>query len=420
MMLNGKNVVLGVTGGIACYKACEVVRLLVGAGASVRVVMTRGAQHFVTPLTLQALSGHPVGTDVFSCSEEAEIGHIRLADGADVVVVAPATADVMAKMAHGIADDLLTTVLLATRAPVIVAPAMNVNMWAHPATRANAAVLDGRGVTLVGPDSGDLACGWHGEGRMATPAAIVEAAARALGTADLSGEHVLVSAGPTREAIDPVRFLSNRSTGRMGYAVARAALGRGARVTLVSGPTDLVPPEGASVVRVGSAAEMSAALVRAYTDATVLVMAAAVADYRPESVAANKLKKGAGGRTLRLVRTEDIVTRLARRKGHRLIVGFAAETQNVADEARRKLTDKGLDLIVSNDVTAPGAGFEVDTNMVQLLDRSERVVALPLMSKDSVAERILDWVVEARSTEPDGSRPRRAGRATRRGSRSRD
>lgn len=417
-MLDGRRVVLGVTGGIACYKACELVRLLVGAGASVRVVMTRGAQQFVTPLTMQALSGHPVGTDVFSCSEEAEIGHIRLADEADVVVVAPATADALAKMASGIADDLLTTVLLATRAPVVVAPAMNVNMWSHPATRRNVAVLAERGVAFVGPESGELACGWQGTGRMAEPAAILEAVVRAAGERDLAAEHVLVSSGPTHEPIDPVRFLSNRSTGRMGHAVVRAALRRGARVTLVTGPTDLEAPAGASVVRVGSAAEMSRAMKRAYGDATVVVMAAAVADYRPETVAAHKLKKGPGGRTLRLVRTEDIVSGLARRKGDRLIVGFAAETRDVVAEGRRKLASKALDLVVANDVTAPGAGFGADTNVVHLLDAAGGAEALPLMSKDAVADRILDWVARARaarsaSRRRGGTSPGRRGRRSR-------
>lgn len=414
--MKDRSVVVGMTGGIACYKACELVRLLVREGATVRVVMTRGAQQFVTPLTMQALSGHPVGTDVFSCSQEAEIGHIRLADEADVVVVAPATANTIAKMAHGVADDLLGTVLLATRAPVVVAPAMNVNMWRHAATRANVAVLVERGVTLVGPERGELACGWEGEGRMAAPATVLEAVARAGGAADLAGEHVLVSAGPTREAIDPIRFLSNRSTGRMGYAVARAAQRRGARVTLVTGPTDLPAPDGVTVVPVASAAEMQGAMERAYRDASVVVMAAAVADYRPAAVAAHKLKKGPGGRTLRLVRTTDIVSRLARRKGARLIVGFAAETRDVEGEGRRKLVEKGLDLIVVNDVTAPGAGFATETNVVRLLDRAGGDVALPLLSKDAVADRILDWIVRARPARRGGGRRRgvtRAGRGPR-------
>lgn len=414
MSVQGRSVLVGMTGGIACYKTCELVRLLVTAGATVRVVMSAGARRFVTPLTMQALSGHPVGTDVFSCSEEAEIGHIRLADEADAMIVAPATANVLAKMAHGIADDLLTTVLLATRAPIIVAPAMNVHMWSHAATQANVATLRARGVTVVGPEHGDLACGWQGEGRMAAPEALADAVRAALGPRDLVGEHVLVSAGPTREPIDPVRFLSNRSSGRMGFALARAACRRGAKVTLVSGPTDLPDPAGVAVIRVGSAAEMRAAIRRAFRDATVLVMAAAVADYRPATVAAHKLKKGAGGRTLRLVRTEDIVSDLARRKGPRLIVGFAAETRDVEREARRKLMEKRLDLVVANDVTAPGAGFETDTNVVRLLDRNGGDVSLPCLPKDAVADRILDWIADARARQrADRVRPR-AGRPTRR------
>lgn len=413
MTLDGRSIVVGMTGGIACYKACELVRLLVAAGAAVRVVMSEGARHFVTPLTMQALSGHSVGTDVFSCSEEAEIGHIRLADEADAFVVAPATANAIAKLAHGLADDLLTTVALATRAPVVIAPAMNVNMWSHPATQANVATLAARHAILVGPESGDLACGWEGMGRMAAPDTILETVRRALSDCDLAGEHVLVSAGPTREAIDPVRFVSNRSSGRMGYAVARAARRRGAQVTLVSGPVDLAAPEGVAVVRVGSAAEMSTAIKGAYRDATVVVMAAAVADYRPAAVAAHKMKKGAADRTLRLVRTEDIVSGLARRKGSRVIVGFAAETRAVAAEARRKLVEKGLDLIVANDVTAPGAGFDGETNVVRFLDAAGADESLPLMSKDAVAERILDWVVAHRSAR-GGARRRRATVSSRR------
>jgi phosphopantothenoylcysteine decarboxylase/phosphopantothenate--cysteine ligase len=410
MTLAGKRIVLGVTGGIACYKACEVVRLLVGAGASVRVVMTEGAQHFVTPLTMQALSGHPVGTNVFSCSEEAEIGHIRLADEADLLLVAPATADVLARLAHGLADDLLTTVALATRAPVLVAPAMNVNMWEHPATQANVATLRAAGARFVGPDTGDLACGWEGAGRMAAPAGVLDAVERVLGPGDLAHEHVLVSAGPTREPLDPIRFLSNRSTGRMGYEIARAATVRGARVTLVTGPTALEPPVDVTVCRVGTAAEMATALKRAYRDATVLVMAAAVADYRPAAVAAHKIKKAAGARTLRLERTEDIVLNLARRRAGRLIVGFAAETRAVGREARRKLESKGLDLVVANDVTASGAGFSVDTNVVRLVD-ADGDERLPLMSKAAVADRVLDWVVAARRRRPmPGRRGRRAPR----------
>jgi phosphopantothenoylcysteine decarboxylase/phosphopantothenate--cysteine ligase len=385
--LADRRVVLGVTGGIACYKACEVVRLLVQAGAQVRVVMTAGAQQFVTPLTLQTLSGHPVATDTFDLGQESEIGHIRLADEADVVLVAPATANALAKMAHGIADDLLGTVLLATRAPVVVAPAMNVNMWEHPATRDNMERLRARGVHVVGPASGMLACGWDGAGRLAEPAEIVEAVRVALTPQDLAGEHVLVSAGPTREAIDPVRYLSNHSSGKMGFAIARVARRRGAAVTLVAGPTALTPPPGVTCVRVESAREMAEALDAAWARATVLVMAAAVADYTVAKPASQKMKKADAALTLPLARTRDILTSLAARKGRRIVVGFAAETQNLAAEAQRKLRTKNLDLIVANDVTVPGAGFGSDTNVVRLFDASGADVALPVLAKEDVAAR---------------------------------
>jgi phosphopantothenoylcysteine decarboxylase/phosphopantothenate--cysteine ligase len=391
-----RTVVVGLSGGIACYKACDVVRLLTREGVGVRVVMTAGATRFVTPLTLQALSGHAVGTDVFDLTQESEIGHIRTADEADAVVIAPATADVLAKMAHGIADDLLTTILLATRAPVLVAPAMNVHIWEHPATQANLQLLRKRGVETVGPDVGSLACGYEGAGRLAEPEEIVERALRLVTPATLAGERVLVSAGPTQEAVDPVRYLSNRSSGRMGYAVARVAQRRGAEVTLVTGPCDLRPPAGVRTVPVTTAAEMAEVLGREFRRATVLVMAAAVADYRPARPAPRKVKKGARSTTLALTRTEDIVTGLARRKGRRLVVGFAAETHDLEQEARTKLQAKGLDLVVANDVTLPGAGFGTDTNVVRLLGADGTDEPLPLLPKDEVAGRILDWIAARR------------------------
>jgi phosphopantothenoylcysteine decarboxylase/phosphopantothenate--cysteine ligase len=328
-MTRDRTVVVGLAGGIACYKACDVVRLLVREGLRVRVVMTRGATRFVTPLTLQALSGNPVGTDVFDLTQESEIGHIRTADEADVVLIAPATADVLAKMAHGIADDLLTTIILATKAPVLVAPAMNVHMWEHPATQANVRTLRERGVETVGPGVGSLACGYEGAGRLAEPDEIVEDVLRLLTPPDLAGERVLVSAGPTQEAVDPVRYLSNRSSGKMGHALAKVARRRGAEVTLVSGPGALAPPPGVRTVSVTSAAEMGEALGREFKRATVLVMAAAVADYRPIRPAARKLKKQARTTSLALTRTEDIVSGLARKKGRRIVVGFAAETHDL-------------------------------------------------------------------------------------------
>lgn len=408
MTLAGRTIVVGMSGGIACYKACDVVRLLARAGATVRVVMTANAREFVTPLTVQTLSGHPVATETFDLTQESEIGHITLADTADVVLVAPATANVLAKMAHGIADDLLGTVLLATRAPVLVAPAMNVNMWQHPATVANVRTLTSRGVQVIGPATGSLACGWEGAGRLSDPADIVAEVERRLAPQDLRGEHVLVSAGPTREAVDPVRYLSNHSSGKMGYAIARAAHRRGATVTLVTGPTSLPPPAGVNVLPVTTAEEMASALSAAFAQATVLVMAAAVADYRIRRPAAQKVKKGPRTMALDLERNPDIITGLAARKGRRIVVGFAAETQGMADEARRKLRAKRLDLIVGNDVTAPGAGFGSDTNVVHLIAADGEETVLPVLPKDEVADRILDWVAARRPRKPT---TRRSGRA---------
>jgi phosphopantothenoylcysteine decarboxylase/phosphopantothenate--cysteine ligase len=400
MSLDGRRILLGMSGGIACYKACEVVRMLAQAGARVQVVMTAGAQQFVTPLTLQALSGRPVATDTFSLTQESEIGHIHLADEAEVVVLAPATANLLAKLAHGIADDLLTTVLLATRAPVLAAPAMNVHMWEHAATQANIRLLRERDVAFAGPGVGSLACGYEGPGRLAEPAEIVEAVEGALAPKDLRGERVLVSAGPTREAVDPVRYLSNHSSGKMGYAIARVARRRGAEVVLVSGPSDLPAPPGVRTLTVSSAAEMARTLEEEFRSASILVMAAAVADYRPRRAAARKMKKSAASLSLDLERTQDILAGLAARKGRRLVVGFAAETNDVAAEARRKLREKRLDLIVANDVTAPGAGFGSDTNVVQLIGAGGETQALPVLPKEEVAGRILDWVVARRERRP--------------------
>jgi phosphopantothenoylcysteine decarboxylase / phosphopantothenate---cysteine ligase len=394
--LADRRVLVGMSGGIACYKACEVVRALTQAGARVHVVMTAAAQQFVTPLTLQTLSGRPVATDTFSLTQESEIGHIRLADDAEVALIAPATANLLAKLAHGLADDLLTTVLLATRAPLLLAPAMNVHMWEHAATQANLRMLVERGAEVVGPASGPLACGYEGAGRLADPAEIVEAVAASLTAKDLLGERVLVSAGPTREALDPVRYLSNHSSGKMGHAVARAARRRGGEVVLVSGPSDLPPPPGIRTVAVTTAAEMQRVLETEFRSATVLVMAAAVADYRMRRPAERKVKKREVSLTLALERTEDILAGLAARKGRRLVVGFAAETHAVTEEAARKLRDKRLDLIVANDVTAPGAGFGSDTNIVHLLDAEGGTESLPVLPKDEVAGRILDWVVRQR------------------------
>lgn len=399
--LEGRRVVVGLSGGIACYKGAELVRLLTGAGAHVRVVMTRNATEFIAPLTLQTLSRFPVATETFDLTQESEIGHIQLADTADALVVAPATANVIGKMAAGIGDDLLTTVILATRAPVLVAPSMNVHMFENAAVQANLATLRTRGVRIIEPGSGFLACGYEGAGRLAEPPVIVAEIERAVSSADLAGERVLIAAGPNREAIDPVRFISNRSTGKMGYALAAAAWRRGADVALVSGPTALPAPHGVRVERVTTAEEMRRAVVAEFPAASIVLMAAAVADYRPARPSAQKLKKGAGPLTIECERTADILAGLTARKGNRFVVGFAAETENVLANAERKAREKRVDMMVANDVARSDAGFEVDTNAVTIVDARGRV-DLPVMSKDEVADRILDRILEVR-----GARARR-------------
>jgi len=402
-MLSGKNIVLGVTGGIAAYKAAEIVRLLVKDGALVRVIMTSNAQEFITPLTLQTLSGNPVSTETFSLTQESEIGHIRLADSADLIVIAPATANLLAKLAHGQADDLLTTVLLATTAPVLIAPAMNVHMYAHPIVQENMRKLTGLGYGFVEPAEGFLACGYEGKGRLADPEDIVEEIRATLTKKDMRGENVIVTAGPNAEPIDPVRFITNRSTGKMGYAMARVAWRRGAEVTLVSGPTALPPPRGVRFCAVRTAREMQQAVLEHYPQATMVVSAAAVADYRPAHVAPQKLKKGDGGFTIELTRNPDILAELSHQKGNRILVGFATETEDVLQNAARKLRGKNLDMIVANDVTQEGAGFAHDTNIVTLIDRSEQVETLPLMSKDEVAHTVYDrlFALKNRNDEPE-------------------
>lgn len=394
--LQGKKIVVALTGGIACYKGAELVRLLTKGGADVRIIMTHGAAEFITPLTLQTLSGRPVNTDTFDLTQESEIGHIRLADTADAIIVAPATANLIAKMAVGIADDLLTTVLLATRAPVLIAPAMNVHMYENPVVRANLATLRKRGHGVIDPACGGLACGYEGAGRLPDPLELVAEIERAVGAKDLAGERILVTAGPTREPIDPVRFVSSRSTGKMGYALAAAAWRRGADVVVVSGPTALPDPRGARTVRVGTAAEMHAAVAKEFAGATTVLMAAAVSDYRPLHPAAQKVKKGPGKLALELQRTVDILADLGRRKGKKLLVGFAAETEDVLANADAKRRRKNLDLIVANDVARADAGFEAETNAVTLLDDLGRE-EVPLLPKDEVADRILDRLVALRA-----------------------
>jgi phosphopantothenoylcysteine decarboxylase / phosphopantothenate---cysteine ligase len=390
MELTGRRVVVGVAGGIAAYKAAELVRALVKVGAEVRVVMTEAAQKFITPLTLQALSQHPVATDTFDLTQEATIGHIQLADTAELLVIAPATADVIARLAHGMANDLLTTVALACRAPLLLAPAMNVNMWRHPATQANLKTLVERGAHTVGPDAGELACGWVGEGRMIEPPVIAARCVELLGRRDWAGRRVLVTAGPTYEPIDPVRFVGNRSTGKMGFAIAARAARRGAEVTLVAGPTALATPPGVRRVDVETASQMREATLGHVDGTAIVVMTAAVADYRPASPAPQKLKKSALGDApaIALAKNPDILAELKGRAP--VVVGFAAETEDVERHAAEKLAQKGCDLIVANDVSEAGSGFGTDTNRVILLARDGSVDRLPQLTKDEVADRILD------------------------------
>jgi phosphopantothenoylcysteine decarboxylase/phosphopantothenate--cysteine ligase len=405
------KVALGVCGGIAAYKSAEIVRLLQDRGIRVQVIMTEAAQQFIRPLTFAALSGEKVITSMFGASDSAAdpnldsaVEHIAVAQSIDALVVVPATADVIAKFSQGIANDFLTTLYLATTAPVVIAPAMNVNMWNHPATQSNVEILKARGVTVVDPDSGYLACGMTGAGRLAENETIVAAVMEALGASqDLSGETVLITAGPTREKIDPVRYLTNRSSGRMGYALAEAASRRGARVLLVTGPTSLTPPAAAEVMSVESAEEMRDAVMKLFTEATVAIMTAAVSDYRADSVASQKLKRS-GTMTLELQPTADILLELSRQKNSQILIGFAAETENVLENARRKLVSKSLDAIVVNDVSREGVGFDSDRNAVTIITHTE-VVEVPETTKWEVAQRVLDRVVRLRKLDRAYSKP---------------
>ena len=393
--LSKRRILVAVTGGIAAYKAAELVRLLVKAGAEVRVVMTAAAQKFITPLTLQALSQHPVSTDTFDLQQEATIGHIELADWAELLVVAPTTANAIAQLGQGLAGDLFSTIALACRAPLLLAPAMNVNMWNHAATQSNLRLLVERGAATVGPEAGELACGWQGAGRMAEPASIVQACRALLGPRDLEGKKFLITAGPTHEPIDPVRFLANRSSGKMGFALARQALRRGAEVTLIAGPTDLAAPQQVERIDVVTAAQMRDYALDRAAAVDAVIMAAAVADFRVATPATEKIKKADARErwALELERNPDILSELGSRSYERrpLLVGFAAETQQVAEYAAAKLQEKRCDLIVANDVSQKDAGFEVDTNRVLLVEPG-RTTALPFGSKDEVASGILDWM----------------------------
>jgi phosphopantothenoylcysteine decarboxylase/phosphopantothenate--cysteine ligase len=403
--LQGKRIILGVSGGIAAYKAAALTSKLTQAGAEVHVILTDHARQFVQPLTFQALSHQPVYTDTFAEPDARVIAHIDLADRADLVIVAPATANIIGKMANGIADDMLTTTLLATKAPVMIAPAMNVNMYAHPAVTANMHRLAEYGCRFIEPGEGLLACGWIGKGRLAEPEEIVEAVIRFFAeeagqsrerTKDLAGKRVLITAGPTREKIDPVRFLSNQSSGKMGYAIAEAARDRGAEVVLISGPTSLPQPAGVSFVAVESVQDMYDAVMDRLQESDIVIKAAAVSDYRPKIVHRHKMKKQ-GELTLELEKAPDILAAIGQRKSHQFVVGFAAETQDLLKHAKDKLERKNLDMIVANDVLLDGAGMGTDTNIVTLLTRDGEKLELEKQSKREVADKIFDAVVAKQS-----------------------
>jgi phosphopantothenoylcysteine decarboxylase / phosphopantothenate---cysteine ligase len=395
------KIALGVTGGVAAYKAAELVRRLQQEKLDVQVVMTRAAQEFVTPLTFAALTGQKVITDLFRAAGaapanvESAIEHIAVAQRIDLLLVAPATADILGKFAHGIAEDFLSTLYLATKAPVVVAPAMNVNMWDHAATQENLKTLRARSVHVIDPDEGYLACGMTGAGRLAATETIAKKVCEVLGLRhDFAGQTVLVSAGPTCEDLDPVRFLTNRSSGKMGYALAEAAHRRGAHVVLVSGPTELKIPEGVDWVPVRATEQMHRTVLERAREANVAIMAAAVSDYRPTAAQDTKIKRSEGRFTLELEPTPDILAELGRQKANKVLVGFAAETDHLSENARGKLSRKGADMVVANDITQEGAGFDTDTNIVTLYLRDGREIPLPKMSKLDVAKRILDQVLE--------------------------
>lgn len=402
MSFKDKRILLGVTGGIAAYKAAELARRLAAAGAQVKVVMTKSAQEFVGPLTFGALTGQPVSSSLWG-DKVNPLEHIFLGQQVDAIVIAPATANIIGKLAGGIGDDLLSTIVLAATRPVLVCPAMNCEMWANPVVQENVAKLSARGMEVMTPNAGELACGASGYGRLPEPETIVEALARLVSRQDLASQRVLVTAGPTHEDLDPVRFLTNRSSGKMGYALARVAWRRGAQVSLVSGPTALAEPYGVEMVRVRSAGEMLQEVMARFPDMDALLMAAAVSDYRAERLAKQKIKRGAEGQQVRLIQNLDILKEVSKLKQHQVVVGFAAETGNLVAEAERKLKEKNLDLIVANEVNQPDSGFAVDTNEVTLVAPEEAPRKLPLLTKEEVAERILDWVAPRLAGKQKGS-----------------
>ncbi len=404
-MAKKRNIILGVTGGIAAYKACELTRLFVkDENYSVNVIMTKNATEFVSPLTFSTLSQNPVSTDMFENRDTEKIQHIDLADEADLVVVAPATANIIGKVSGGIADDLLSTVIMATKAPVLFCPAMNVNMYENPIVRQNIEKLKTLGYLFVDPAEGLLACGWEGKGRMADPSDIYSVASDILSEKDLSGMRVLVTAGPTREMIDPVRYISNRSSGKMGYAIAERAKRRGAEVILVSGPTHLKPPTNVETINIVSAEDMAESVKSHFNAADVVIKAAAVLDFAPKDPSAQKIKKNNSKDIIELKRTEDILKGLGKAKGKKILVGFAAETQDLVKNARKKLEEKNLDMIVANDVSKSGSGFETDTNKVRIIDANGDETSLPLLSKEEVADKILDRVKDIWESQKEKGR----------------
>jgi phosphopantothenoylcysteine decarboxylase/phosphopantothenate--cysteine ligase len=394
-MLKNKEVILGVCGGIAAYKTAELLREMSKRGANVHVVMTANAQQFIAPLTFQSLSGNPVLTDMFRLLEDSKIGHIALADIADLMVIAPATANIMGKIANGIADDFLTTMVMATKVPILFAPSMNVNMWESDIVQQNVARLKAQGYQFIDPAEGDLACGSVGKGRLADVTEIIEKIEDIFTKKDLAGQRVVVTAGPTLEPIDPVRYITNRSTGKMGFALAKMARRRGAEVTLITGPHYLsLPRRDIPQIVVSDAREMHDAIAERFEDCQIVIMAAAVADFRPQDVLTEKItKRKNGSYVLEMEKNPDILRELGEKKNNHILVGFAAETSELMEHAEEKLHEKNLDLIVANDVTQPGAGFGVDTNRVKILDAGGKTRSVPLLSKDEVAHIILDHVV---------------------------
>lgn len=394
-MIKDKQIVLGITGGIAAYKVAELVRLLVKEGANVHVVMTKSAQEFITPLTFQTLSGNPVITELFSLIEEKEIGHIALADLADLIVIIPATANIIGKIANGIADDFLSTMVMASKSPVLFVPSMNVNMWENKILQNNIQHLIKMGYEFIEPGEGELACHWFGKGRLPELGEVIEKIEDIFSTKDLNGEKILITAGPTQEPIDPVRFITNRSSGKMGFALAKMARRRGAEVTLISGPTYLSNPRrDIKIIYVRTAKEMRQMVMANFEECSIIIKAAAVSDYRPKTFSEKKIKKGESPLIVELEETEDILKEIGKLKGNRILVGFAAETHELLENAKKKLFEKNLDFIVVNDITKPGAGFEVDTNIVKILYPSGEIKDLPLLTKEELSQLILDEIVK--------------------------